>query len=285
MVDIVFPLSDIDERSIMRGGVISTRSKISPGGLSNVAVDVKQLGLTSAFIGEIGGDYFGELIRSDLNEKGVLHKLSISRKLPTGIVAVLILPNKERFFVVDRGANADLKEEDIDFALCLNSSYLYLSGYSFQDDTTRQTIERVINEASRNKVNIVFNPASPNLSRKYKEEFMDLIKRYIDILILNEREGYELLGCSGEAAIQEFLSYDLQLVAWTRGEEGSIIGTPHETRKFDAYPVHVVDSTGAGDMYAASVIVGLYKGWDIIKIGQYASKNASRVIESLGARI
>ena len=114
---------------------------------------------------------------------------------------------------------------------------------------------------------------------------MDLIKNYVDVLILNEKEGYALVGCDGEKAVKEFLSHDLQVVAWTMGEKGSIIATPQEIRKFDAYPVDVVDTTGAGDMYAASVIVGLYKRWNTKRIGEYASKNASRVVKKMGARI
>jgi len=190
MVDILFPLSNRDDLEyITHGGVTSTRSKIVAGGALNIAVNVIKLGLTSAFIGKIGNDCFGKFIKEDLKKNNVRFKLSVTKRLNTGIAVALVLPNKERFFIVDRGANADLKEEDVDFDLCLNSQYLYISGYSFQDTTTSQTILKAVQEVSENGVNVVFNPATPNLSKRYKEKFMDLIKNYVDVLILNEKEG------------------------------------------------------------------------------------------------
>jgi len=286
MVDILFPLSNRNDLEYMtHGGVTSTVSKTVLGGTLNVAVNIVKLGLPSAFIGKIGDGCFGKFIKDDLNKNNVRSKLAITKSLKTGIVVVLILPNKERFFIVDRGANSDLKEEDVDFDTCLNSQYLYMSGYSFQDATTSRTLLKVIQEVSKINVGIVFNPASPNLSKRYKEKFMDLIKNYVDVLILNEKEGYELVGCNGENGVQELLSHNLKVVAWTMGEKGSIMATPQEIRKFNAYPVDVVDTTGAGDMYAASVIVGLAKGWDIKRIGSHASRSASMIVKKVGARI
>ncbi|HID27688.1 MAG TPA: carbohydrate kinase family protein, partial [Methanosarcinales archaeon] len=134
MVDLVFPLSNNnDVKYIMQGGVTSTKSKITLGGTANVAFWISKLGCNSAFIGKIGNDCFGNYIKKDLRVNKIKDGLAISSEYNTGLVIVLVLPTKERFFIVDRGANIDLKMQDVNFDFCLNSKYLYICGYSFQD--------------------------------------------------------------------------------------------------------------------------------------------------------
>lgn len=286
MTDIIFPLlNEEDIRNIVHGGVTSTKSTISPGGTANVAIGISQFGSQSAFIGKVGKDCFGKYIENNLKTNNVKTELAVSSDYNTGMVFVLILPNKERFFVVDRGANVDFEEKDVNFDTCINSKYLYISGYSFQDEKTRQTIQKVIEKSSNAGVNIVFNPAAPNLVKQYKKEFIDIIKNRVDTIILNEKEGEKFFECSNDGVISELLSCGIEKVALTMGAKGSVVATSEKTHRIKAYPVDVVDTTGAGDAYASGFIHGLQNGWDEKQIGEFASIIASRVVSKFGARL
>lgn len=281
MIDVIFPFTNSEDFNyVLHGGVTSAKSIISAGGTANVAVDIAQLGGNSAFMGKIGNDCFGNLFKNDLKINNVKDCLAISEEHNTGISFILVLPNKERFFVVDRGANAYLKMDEVNTGLYLNSRYLYISGYSFQDKKTRQTIKSIIKEVS-GKVEIVFNPAAPNIAKKYRNEFIDMIKNYVDILILNEKEGKEL--ANSENVFEELLPY-VEVIALTKSERGSIVATQNEIHSIKAYPTNVVDTTGAGDAYAAGFIYGLSRGWKVDKAGDFASKIAGMVVSEKGAR-
>lgn len=285
MIDIISPLlNDEDIGYIVHGGVTSTKSTISSGGTANVAVGIAQLGSQSAFIGKVGNDCFGKYIENDLKKNNVKTELAVSNEHNTGMAFVLILPNKERFFIVDRGANADIEEKDINFDTCINSQYLYISGYSFQDEKTSDTIRKVIEESSNTDVKIVFNPAAPNIAKKYRKEILNIIRNHVDIVILNEKEGEMLFECSNDGVISELFSNGVEKVALTMGAKGSVLATPEKTHQVKAYHADTVDTTGAGDAYASAFIYGLQHGWNEGEIGNFASKMASKVVSKIGAR-
>lgn len=281
MVDVIFPLKKQEEINyFFEGGVTSTESKISIGGATNIATNISQLGGKSSFIGKIGNDCFGKLIKKDLKNNQVNDFLKASENQKTGVVFVVVQPSKERFFIVDRGANAYLEVSDIDVDLCLESKYLFISGYSFQDERTSKTIKKVIKEVSGN-IDIIFNPGAPNLSKTYRNEFCEIIKKYVDILILNEKECEGLIGYKD--IFEEFLS-QVDIIALTKGEKGSIIANCEKCYEVKAYPTELIDSTGAGDAYIAGFIHGLSKGFSINNAGNLASKVAGKVVSKIGSR-
>jgi len=286
MIDYALPIVNPDDfRYLLCGGVTQTRATITPGGATNVATVLSMLGSPTAFIGKIGNDNHGECVRQDLIKHSVLSKLSMCDDLPTGKVFNLILPGGQRFFLVDRGANSNLLVDDIDEDTCLNSDIVYLSGYSFQDPVTKCSIRNLITDISQN-VKILFNPGAPNLCEKYKEEFLSLIRNHVDIVILNEDEAFALTGCSESDAVQELLSLGVDICAVTMGAEGSIVASSFEVLPITAADliVNPVDTTGAGDAYAAAFIHGLQHGWDLKRVGGFASKIAVDLVKVYGAR-
>ena len=281
MVDFILPLEKPEDLSyVFDGGVTSTKSKISVGGTANVAIGISQLSGKSAFVGKIGNDCFGKKIRNDLLINNVKDCLGISEEHNTGMAITILQPNKERFFVVDRGANDFMDTTDIDFDLCSNSKYLFISGYSFQNENTRKLIKTIIKSISDN-VNIVFNPAAPNIAKEYNVIFTKFIKKYVDILILNEKESEELMG---KQDLFDDLLTSVDIIALTKGKKGSIVATKNEIENIKAHPTKVFDTTGAGDAYAAVFIYGLTKGWSIGKAGNLASKIAGQVVSKVGTR-
>src|SRR5690606_10940039 len=128
--------------------------------------------------------------------------------------------------------------------------------------------KKVIKEVSGN-IDIIFNPGAPNLSKTYRNEFCEIIKKYVDILILNEKECEGLIGYKD--IFEEFLS-QVDIIALTKGEKGSIIANCEKCYEVKAYPTELIDSTGAGDAYIAGFIHGLSKGFSINNAGNLASK-------------
>lgn len=281
MLDFMFPLTNSEElKYFFHGGVTSTKSNNSAGGTATVAVNIAKLSGKSAFIGKIGDDCFGKIIKNDLRNNNVIDCMGISENHKTGVAFIIVQPNKERFFIVDRGANSYLEMDDINLDLILKSKFLYLSGYSFQDKNTSQTIKSVIKEVS-GKVDIVFNPAAPNIANLCRNDFLNILKNDIDILILNEKESYELL--CGKDIFEELLPY-VDIIALTKGERGSIVATRNETLNIKAHNTIVADTTGAGDAYSAGFVFALTKGWNLEKAGNLASKIAAKIVSQVGAR-
>ncbi|MFC2067156.1 carbohydrate kinase family protein [Chloroflexota bacterium] len=285
MIDISLPLSGIENvHSLAQGGAANTKMRLSFGGSTNIAFYITKLGGNSVFIGRVGDDYFGKIFLEDLEENGIPARVSVSKGENTGVVFVLVFPDGERFFIVDRGANAGLRYEDSDLDLIRDSKFFFFSGYSFQDkevsDGTRRLLNEIINDTS-----IVFNPGAPNLAKEFKDSFTDVIGKYVSILILNEAEARYLTECSSEREMIDSLLSLASTVALTRGGRGSIIATKNEVHYIKANSVKVLDTTGAGDAYAAGFIYGLSQGWDVKTTGEFASRIAEQVVSQFGARV
>jgi len=282
MVDIVLPLS---EELDLQGGITNTKAKISLGGIANVASCISNLGGKSSFIGKIGDDYRGRTFIKGLDKTKVTKNISISKTKATGIVFLLLFPNQERFFIVDRGANAELSYDEIDFDLILNSNYLYFAGFSFQDKEAGKAIQKVVKEASESNVTIVFNPGAPALAKSFSDSFLDIMEKYVDLVILNHVEGQYLTGIAEDESLIRRLLALVDKVVLTKGDTGSIVGTKNNIYNIKAYTTRAVDTTGAGDTYGAAFIYGLSKGWREDKCGEYASRIAAERITQRGTGI
>lgn len=220
----------------------------------------------------------------DLRKNGIKANVSISKTENTGVVFVVVFPGGQRFFINDRGANAQLKYEEIALDLIRDSRYLFFSGYSFQDKGTLDCIGRLLDITSSD-TSIVFNPGAPNLVNDFRESFCSLTRKYVNILILNEAEARYLTQCDAEKEILACLLSLADTVVLTMGERGSIVAKQNELYTIEANPTEVVDTTGCGDAYTAGVIYGLSCGKDIKTTGEFASKIAAQVAFQIGARI
>lgn len=287
MVDVILPLSaEEDWEHLALGGVANTNATLYAGGTANVAIVITELGGKAAFIGRVGRDAFGELFQAALDRTGLtgeMKNVSISQTHSTGLVFALVRPNGERSFLVDRGANVELRYRDIDLDVIRRSRFLYFVGYSFQDDVTSMTAQRVLCEVSGDEVSVVFNPGAPNLAVKFRELYSEVIERYVDILILNRAEAQGLIGSTEEAEVARYLiPMGLRAIVLTRGQEGSSIISGKGIYTIEPFSTEVVDTTGAGDAYAAAFIYGLCRGWGEEEVGNFASMVAAKAVARLG---
>lgn len=284
MIDILLPLSDIaDIYSLSKGGVANTKMRLSPGGSANVAFYITKLGGNSVFMGKVGDDFFGEIFLEDLAKNGILANVSLTKGENTGVVFVLDFADGERSFIVNRGANAKLRYEDLNLDLIRDSKYLFFSGYSFQHKEVLNSIKRLLKETA-NATSIVFNPGAPNLTKRFRDSFIDVIRQYVSVLILNEAEAEYLTECVSEREMLDYLLSLADTVALTKGGRGSIVARQDEIYEIEANTVKVVDTTGAGDAYTGGFIYGLCQGWEVKTAGKFASKVAARVVSHPSAR-
>jgi sugar/nucleoside kinase (ribokinase family) len=284
MIDVVLPLTDVqDITSLAEGGVTNTRRRLFSGGAANIAYYVKKLGGNSAFIGRVGDDYFGKLFLDDLQRNGITANVAIDTGTNTGTVFVLVFPNGQRFFIDDRGANASLRYKDIDRGLIKRSRFLCFLGYSYQDEGFMDCIEKALDEAP-DGVAVVFNPGAPNLAARYRKAFTDVIQEHVSVLILNKAEARNLTQCDSEKEMLDSLLAITNTVALTKGEQGSIVATRDEAHEIKTTAVKPVDTTGAGDAYAAGLIYGLSRNWGLREAGEFASSIAGNTVTHFGAR-
>jgi len=284
MIDVVLPLTDVqDIASLAEGGVTNTKRRLFAGGAANIAYYVRKLGGSSAFIGRVGDDHFGKLFLDDLERNGIIANVAKDADTNTGTVFALVFPNGQRFFIDDRGANTNLRYEDIDLSIIRRSRFLCFLGFSYQDEGFMDCIEKVLDGTSSN-VAVVFNPGAPNLATKYRKTFTDVIREHVDILILNKAEARNLTQCDSDKEMLDSLLALTDTVALTRGEQGSIVATRDEIHEIKTATVTTLDTTGAGDAYAAGLIYGLSHNLGLMEACEYASRIAASVVTHFGAR-
>ena len=284
MLDVVLPLTDVQDITFLaEGGVTNTRRILFSGGAANIAYYVKKLGGSSAFIGRVGDDHFGKLLLDDLKRNGIATNVAIDAGAHTGMVFALVFPNGQRFFIDDRGANANLQYEDIDLSLIKRSRFVCFLGYSYQDEGFMYCIEKVLNEIPKD-VAVVFNPGAPNLAATYRIAFTNVIREHVSVLILNKAEARNLTQRKSEEEMIDSLLTIVDTVALTKGEEGSIVATREEVHEIKTTVVTPLDTTGAGDAYAGGLIYGLSRNLGLREAGEYASRIAGSVVTHFGAR-
>jgi len=227
----------------------------------------------------------GRLYEENLKTKGVTTRIFYHNKLFTGLDLVGLERNGERSFCVFRGANDTLSEHDVDNSIDLikSSEYLYFSGYSLANEPQRTAILKAAKTAKEHKTKIVFDPGAHNLIRKEPQLFANALD-LCDVFLPNLDEASEITHTTNKDEIINSLKNRAPLTAMKCGKEGCILINKKETVKVPAFKAKCVDSTGAGDAFAAALIFGLTNNFPLKNVGQLANWFASQVTTRIGAR-
>lgn len=264
-VDIIIPTADI-----RRGETYHRPLRTFVGGAPNIAIQISKIGGTVNFIGKLGKDPFGFFIKENLKNEGVTDLSVEDLENPTGLCTSLVSKDGERTMIAMRGSNNHLEKSDLlkHETTLLNSRIIYFSGYSFLSDQNKDSLIPILKKSNQNE--IYFNPGSPNIASQFKE----LIKSYVDVLILNLDESKSL---SGETDIPNILSKLRGIVKTTLitlGNEGCILFTDGKYQHVSTNSVKVKDSTGAGDAFVSGFIIGRTKGFDLETCAKMGNKVA-----------
>ena len=251
------------------------------GSAANTILGLSCLGASAGFIGKIGEDKFGNFFRENLEKNKIDDKLLLS-DLPSGVASTFITPDGERTFGTYLGAAATLKADELSPDMFKGYSYLYIEGYLVQD---RDMILRAIQLGKEAGLQICLDLASYNIVEAYKEFFTLLINKYVDIVFANEDEAKAFTG-DGPLAALDILGKQCSIAVVKVGSEGSYIRKGTIDVKVDAIKVNnVIDTTGAGDYYAAGFLYGLTCGYSLDKCAKIGSILSGNVIQVVGTTL
>ena len=258
----------------------------SGGSAANTMSGVASLGGKAAYIGKIRDDHLGEFFAHDINAAGVHFKVKpASEGLPTARSMIIVTPDGSRTMNTYLGISTNLSKEDLDVQLLENAQILYCEGYIWDIETTKDTIRSAIAIAKGANRTISFTLSDSFCVSRHKDEWIDLIHGQVDILFGNEDEIKELSGCGTLTDAAQWIQGKVKVACLTLAERGSIIVTEDEIIGVGARAVsQVIDSTGAGDLYASGFLFGYARGLDLKICGELASIAAAEIITHTGAR-
>lgn len=249
------------------------------GSAGNAILGLSCLGAQTGFIGKIGNDTYGDFFRTNLRKNNIEDKLLLSDSLPSGVASTFITPDGERTFGTYLGAAATLKSEDLTSNLFKGYSYLFIEGYLVQD---HEMILRAIELAKEEGLQICLDLASYNIVEGDLEFFTLLVEKYVDIVFANEEEAKAFTGESPEKAL-DLIGKQCSIAIVKVGSNGSFIRKGTESLKVGVIPVHqVVDTTGAGDYFAAGFLYGLTCGYSLERCAKIGALLSGHVIQVIG---
>ncbi len=259
---------------------IFPRTWTSGGSAANTIHGLAMLGADTGFIGSIGRDDTGDFFENDMKKAGV-NTLLIRRNSVTGTAIALITNDSERTFATHLGAAVELAAEDLNPMLFDGYDILYLEGYLINNFPL---IEMSCKLAREHNMLVALDLASYNVVEENLDSFNKIVGEYVDILFANEQEAKAFTGLEPEKALA-VLSGMSQTVILKAGAEGSWLKRDNELIKVSAFPVNCIDTTGAGDLYAAGFLYGFSRDLNLETCGKLGSFMAGRVIEIVGARM
>ncbi len=262
-------------------GCENLKKQITAGGsAANTINGLANLGAKVGFIGKVGDDKFGKLFSEDLVKNKIEPLLQISNN-ETGNAMALISPDSERTFATFLGAAIELSADDLSEQLFNNYDILHIEGYLVQN---HELLNRACKLAKENGLLVSIDLASYNVVEDNLEFLKGLTKKYVDIVFANEEEAKAFTGKEPEAALEE-ISGMCKYAIVKVGSKGSLIKSGNEKVEVGVIPVKSVDTTGAGDFYAAGFLHGLSQNLSLEQCGKLGSILAGKVIEVIGAKL
>jgi sugar/nucleoside kinase (ribokinase family) len=260
--------------------------ELSGGSAANTIAGLASFGATAGFIGKVGNDAFGDVFAHDLAALGV--QFSAARadgSGPTGRCHVIVTPDADRTMCTFLGVAGGLHRDDIDEALIGRARVTYLEGYLFDQPAAKEAFRQAAAVAHRSSRRVALSLSDPFCVHRHREEFLQLVEYSVEVLFANEEEICALYEVDDfDAALQQVRRHT-DIAALTRGKHGSVIVSGDEVHLVDAVPVErLVDTTGAGDQYAAGFLYGLTQEHDLVTCGRLGSLAAGEVISHLGPR-
>lgn len=258
----------------------------SGGSAANTVAGVASFGGRAAFIGRVADDTFGRVFAHDLRTTGVhFDALPATNGTPTGRCLVVVTPDAQRTMCTYLGAASELDPAYVDGDLIGRSAVTYLEGYLWDQPDAKDAIRLAATTAHAAGRRVALTLSDPFCVDRHRAEFLHLVEGEIDILFANEHEICSLYEVDGFDDALQHVRGHCEIAALTRGPKGSVIVRGDEVHVIDAHPVaEVVDTTGAGDLFAAGFLFGLTHRHDLATCGRLGSLAAAEVIGHLGAR-
>jgi sugar/nucleoside kinase (ribokinase family) len=257
----------------------------SGGSAANTMAGIASLGGKPAYIGRVSNDQLGEIFSHDLRASGIHFAVPPASGGPsTARCLILVTPDAQRTMNTYLGACVDLCPDDVDEDLIRRSKVLFLEGYLWDKPKAKEAFIKAARVAAAAGRQVALSLSDTFCVARHRASFLDLLSNHVDILFANEGEIKALYATESfdEAARQA--CEHTTLAALTRGARGSLLVTRDEQVEIAAAPVDVVDTTGAGDLYAAGVLFGITHGESLAEAGRRGAIAAGEIISHYGAR-
>ena len=260
--------------------------EVSGGSAANTMAGVASLGGRAAYIGKVRNDDLGQVFRHDIRAAGVRYEMAPAEAgPPTARCLVLVTPDAQRTMQTFLGISAELTPADLDLTLVASARITYLEGYLFDPPAAKDAFRAAARTAREAGRQVALTLSDPFCVARHRKDFLDLIAGPVDILFANEAEILSLYEVDRFDDALQAVRGHCEIAALTRSEKGAVIVAGEEVHLTDAEPVaQVVDTTGAGDLFAAGFLHGLARGESLARAARIGAIAAAEVIAHLGAR-
>ncbi|HJO72647.1 MAG: adenosine kinase [Rhodospirillales bacterium] len=258
----------------------------SGGSAANTIAGLASLGGSGAFIGKVRDDEMGAFFRHDIRALGITFETLLADDgAPTARCLILVTPDAQRTMQTYLGACVELGPDDIDPDLVADAEVCYLEGYLWDRPLAKEAFLKAARIAHQAGRRVSLSLSDPFCVDRHRADFLSLVEDHVDVLFANEEEVLSLYQVETFDAALQWVRGHCEIAALTRGEKGSVIVSGDEVHVVDAEPVErIVDTTGAGDAYAAGFLHGLNGGRDLAACARIGGVGAAEVIAHMGAR-
>ena len=247
---------------------------------ANTMSGLARLGAKAGFLTMMGNDEMGQFFTDEMTRTGV-EMLALKSDTPTGRVIAMVTPDGERTFATCLGASIELSPDDIKSELFDNWDIFYIEGYLVANP---DMLRKAISTAKDKGLKIAIDLASYNVVEESRDFLLELVNNYVDIVFANEQEALALTGMEPEKALH-YIAERCEIAVVKIGAKGAYIQRGNEIVTIPPLKADVVDTTGAGDMWAAGFLAGLVKGENLQKCGMMGAIVAKNIIEVMGAKM
>jgi sugar/nucleoside kinase (ribokinase family) len=260
--------------------------EVSGGSCANTMAALASLGAKAAYVGKVQDDQLGEVFRHDIRASGVDFRTPpLDNGPPTARSLIFVTRDAQRTMATYLGACVELGPDDVDEAQVAAAGIVYLEGYLWDRPGAKAACLKAAEIAHRHGRKVALTLSDPFCVDRWRAEFADLIARHVDILIANEVEICSLYGVNELDQAADMVRGQVKVAALTCSADGSMLVADGQTHRIAAAPVDaVVDSTGAGDLYAAGLLYGLARDLPLPASARLGSLAAAEVLGQFGAR-
>jgi sugar/nucleoside kinase (ribokinase family) len=262
-------------------------TEMSGGSAANTIVGIASLGARAAYVGKVKDDQIGRMYAHDIRAAGVAFETRPATAGPaTGCSYILVTDDGERTMNTYLGAAQDLVPADIDAAEIAAAKIIYLEGYLWDPKSAKEAFVKASTIAHEAGREVALTLSDSFCVDRYRDEFLDLMKkRAVDLVFANEAELHSLYQTSDFDTALKQLREDVKLGVVTRSEKGCVVASGEGVIAVPAFPIaQIVDTTGAGDLFAAGFLFGHVRGAGHENAGRLGALAAAEVIQHIGAR-
>ncbi len=258
----------------------------SGGSAANTLAGLAQLGSKAGFIGRVKNDQLGKIFTHDIQAAGALYETKPAISGPsTARCLIFVTPDAQRTMCTYLGASVLLEPKDLDLSMVKKTKVLYLEGYLWDNPAAKRAFISAAKTCKQSGGKVALSLSDSFCVNRHRKSFIELVENYIDILFANESEIISLYESKDFEDALTKVRGKCETIALTRGEKGSVVISGKECLEINAYKLgQLIDTTGAGDLYASGFLHAYTNGEELIRCGEIGSICAGQIVTQLGPR-